>query len=100
MDPITMALLFGGGSALLGGAQAAQKNKMDKANMMANAESIKYSPWTHMDAKMQGAQTEDPALAGLKAGLGGAMTGATFGQQFAKGGQTAVGEQGPLLKFK
>lgn len=89
-----------GASLVTGMMGAKQKEKQDKAGMMANAEAMRYSPWTHMNTQMQAPTAEDPGLAGLKAGLGGAMAGSQFAQQFKTAPQAPVGEQGPMLKFK
>lgn len=95
-----VAVGIGGAGLVTSVMGANQKAKQEKAGMLANAEAMKYSPWTGMNTQMQTAQSEDPALAGLKGGLAGAMTGATFGQQFAKAPTPVTGTQGPLLKFK
>jgi hypothetical protein len=64
--------------------QAKSKQKAEQANMMANAEAMKYSPWTGMNPGMMQASGGSPALAGLSGGLQGAVSGAGLGQQFSK----------------
>jgi hypothetical protein len=83
-------LALAGGSALLSAMQASNKAKQDAAtqrsNMLANAEQMRYSPWSGMSASfMPGQALESPGGAALGAGLQGGLQGAMFGQQFAKG---------------
>lgn len=57
----------------IGGRQAEKNNQAN--NMEANAEAIRYSPWTHMATQMQQAQAP-------KGGLGGdVLAGLTSGLQ-------------------
>lgn len=78
-----VAVGVAGASALMGASQAKQKQKAEQAGMIANAEQIRYSPWTGMNASIQGPSgANDPTAAGLQGALGGAM----MGQQFKKAG--------------
>lgn len=81
MDPITIMMLssaLGGGMGMMN--QKAAKEK-DYRNQMANAEMMRYSPWSGMSTSYKGAD------AGSNAGaIGqGALSGAMFGSQFGGG---------------
>lgn len=74
-----VAVGMGTASALMGANQAKQKQKTEQASMIANAEQIRYSPWTGMNASIQGPSgANDPGAAALQGAVGGAM----MGQQF------------------
>jgi hypothetical protein len=70
-----------GASALMSHQQAKEKQAQEKANMLANAEQIRYSPWTGMKTDIKGATAGSPMAAAAQGGLSGAM----MGQQFSKG---------------
>lgn len=77
MFPLLLGALAGGA---LGMANNAAQRKAQSANMMANAEAIRMSPWTGQNPGMMNAQPS--SFIGDVAG--GAMGGAMFGQQFGK----------------
>lgn len=54
------------------------KQKQESANMMANAEAMRYSPWTGMKPQMMGRSTGSDTASIMQGGLQGAM----FGSQF------------------
>ncbi|MFN9972340.1 MAG: hypothetical protein ACK58T_20865 [Phycisphaerae bacterium] len=70
---------------LMGAQQAKQKQKAEQAGMIANAEQIRYSPWTGMNANIQGPSgANDPGAAALQGALGGAMQGMQINSAMAK----------------
>ena len=78
--PITAALIGGGLNMVMGSKAAADKGRADAANLKANAEAIRYSPWTKMNAEMKDVSANNPAMAGLAGGAQGAMAGYQFGK--------------------
>lgn len=83
--------------------QAQDKAKRDQAtqqaNMLANAEQMRYSPWSGMQAQfMPGQSLENPGSAALGAGLQGGLKGAMFGQQFSKGTPSPAAEESTPLQ--
>lgn len=72
-------LLAAGGGALLGMENQKYKVAQQKDNMLANAEALRYSPWTHMNPGMMKADTNSPLMAAAQGGLTGAMMGSQFG---------------------
>jgi len=54
--------------------------------MLANAEQMRYSPWSGMQASfMPGQSLPSAGSAALGAGIQGGLQGAMMGQQFSKG---------------
>lgn len=79
--PIAMAA----GSALMGAQKAKQEREAQRSNMMANAEQMRYSPWSGMSASfMPGQALESPLGAAIGGGMQGAVQGMQFGKQFGK----------------
>lgn len=64
------------------GRQASAQQDAEKRNMLANAEALRYSPWTGMNPGMQKSSGVDAGGAALTGGLGGALSGAQFMNQF------------------
>lgn len=82
MDPLTLMLAgsaLGAGTGLLN--QKAQKEK-DYRDMMANAEMMRYSPWTMMKTGYMGATAPSTIGSLLQGGVAGAMQGQKFGGMF------------------
>lgn len=68
-----------------------QKKKQETAQMQANAESMRYSPWTGNKPQMMGRSTGSD----MGAIVGGGMQGAMIGSQLSKmGGTPAPGDSG------
>lgn len=82
--PITAALVAGGIGLGSGYLQAKQQNRNNQANMLANAEATRYSPWTGIKGQIGGADSAD---VGAAAGMGG-MQGALGGYMTGKGMQS------------
>lgn len=76
----------GVGTAALGAWNQSEQQKAqakaDKANMLANATAIEYSPWTGMQASIKGPQADAGDAGIIGAGLQSGMQGALFGKQF------------------
>lgn len=71
--------ILGGGLGLVSGVMGAgQQRRAQQAGMEANAEAMRYSPWTGMKPQMMQAQP----INGLGEGIGGLAQGAMFGKQF------------------
>lgn len=71
------------GMAAMGAIQAKQKQEAEKQQMLANAEQIRYSPWTGMKSNVKGPSGGNSQMMGAAQGaLGGYM----MGQQFGGGG--------------
>ncbi len=84
MDPITLGLLVGAGTGLIGGVQknAADKNRMKQEAQMRAAE-IEASPWTGMKPTTQISFVGDSGVGAASGGaLGGAAAGLQQGQAF------------------
>jgi hypothetical protein len=77
------ALIAGGVGTLAGDANNTYKRNQENANIGANAEALRYSPWTHMNPGMMKAQTGSDAMAAAQGGLAGAMFGSQFGKTAA-----------------
>jgi len=73
--------------------QQKQANNNQRAEMLANAEAIKYSPWTKMQTSMKGPQSTGSTGDAIGAGIQGGMQGAMFGQKM--GGPPA--QTGPTM---
>lgn len=71
MDPVTMALLFGGAQTLKG---ELFDRPAEERKALLEAEKTRVSPWTHIVGK----DYQDPQS--LNKGIAGAMQGAAFGQ--------------------
>lgn len=84
MEPVTAALLLGGLGAASGYLQGREQQRMNYANMMANAAQMRYSPWTGMKPAMMPAQAGSPVIAGLGGALSGGVSGYLMGQQAQK----------------
>ncbi len=75
-------MLIAAGIGALSSMKQNDDQRKNEANAMeANAEAIRYSPWTGMKPGMMSSQVGSGLAAGLQGGLGGAM----FGSQFGKG---------------
>ena len=55
-----------------------------KRQMLANAEQIRYSPWTGAKVNVEGPSAADPTGAALGGALQGGLAGAMMGAQFQK----------------
>lgn len=75
---MALPLLIAAGMAGIRYLQAKEKQKQEKANMLANAEQIRYSPWTGMNSSIQGKDSSSPLLGAASAGLGGYMQGSNI----------------------
>lgn len=75
MNP-TLAL--GGAGVLAGEENNKYKRQQEQSNMLANAEALRYSPWTHMNPGMMKAGVGSDLMAGMQGGLAGAMMGSQF----------------------
>lgn len=102
MDPITMMMLssaIGGGTGILN--QKAAKEK-DFRDQIANAEMMRYSPWTGMNVGYRGATAPSAISAGLQGGVAGAMQGQKFGEFFKGSPSSPVApeaEQNPWMRL-
>lgn len=74
------ALALGGAGVLVGDQNAEFKRKQQQDNMLANAEAIRYSPWTGMKPGMMKADVDSPFMNMMQGGLTGAMMGSQFGK--------------------
>lgn len=90
-----VAVGVGGATALMSYAQAKDRQKQERANMLANAEQIRYSPWTKLKAEIQGAQAQNPVMAGL----GGALQGGIGGYSM-KQGMNKVDQENALAELQ
>jgi hypothetical protein len=72
--PLIGAVAMGG----LGLIQGQQKQKADKNAALANAEVMRYSPWTGMKADMKQVDGGQALMGAAQGALGGAMQGANF----------------------
>lgn len=89
MSWIAVAVGTGAGAGLKY-LEAQQAQKQDQAKMMANAAQIQYSPWTHANAQVIGAEAGSPTTAAL----GGALQGGLSGAMFAKSNPQLMGGGG------
>lgn len=94
-----VAVGVGVGTAALGAYQQNEQQKAaakaDKAQMMANATNLEYSPWTGFKGGVQGPQDTGSQADVIGAGLQSGMKGALFGKQFQGGSQQpATSQQG------
>lgn len=80
MWPMLAAMAAG---SLMGAAKNKSERQAAAADMAANAEQIRYSPWTHMASQMKAA----PAMSLTGDMLQGGVTGAMQMQNFQKGQQ-------------
>jgi len=85
MDPMTMMLIGGGASALLGGISAKEAQEQRKQDQLLNAQITRYQPWS-------GAHTQEVTKAPstmqgvLQGGMGGAQFGLGLGKSMGKMG--------------
>lgn len=88
MDPVTLSILAGSGAAT-GFFEHQAQVKKDKAQMMANAAQIEYSPWTGMKSQVQGPQANSLFGDMAKGALGFGMMGSQFNKPAAPAQESA-----------
>jgi len=90
MDPMTMMLLAGGASALMGGLSAKEAQEQAKQDKLLNAQITRYQPWT--GAQTQAVTKAPSTMQGvLQGGMGGAQFGLGLGNSM-KGMQKGAPE--------
>lgn len=72
-------LALSAGGAVLGYENQKYKQEQQKQNMLANAEALRYSPWTRMNPGMMKADVGSPMMGIAQGALSGAMMGSQFG---------------------
>lgn len=97
---MALPLILAGVGAGLGYLQAKEKQRQERENMLANAEQIRYSPWTGLKSNIQGASGNSPLLAAGGGALGGGLQGVQIAQGMQGGQSQALGDLSLQKQFK